>query len=325
MLDDGTNEERPRVGEGDRCDSKANILSTVSSNTPQDKWSTWLRTGRFGGDSTARRQAEEKLKAVRDRVLANAALSGGEVLLDVGTGEGLVGLGALELLRPPGGAVIFSDISQPCLDHVAQALGTRPGAVGSKFKLVSADNLQGINSDSVDVVTSRSVLIYVEDKRQAFSEFFRVLRSGGRISLAEPINRDRARLSEINKGEYYGYDVTPIAELMNRIDASDAARNPDADPMTDFSYLDLVNMCEKVGFESIHIEVACDVTRRVPRSWESFVRFAPNPNAQTIGQELEGFFTAAERAIVERHLRPLVETGTGVERLVMAYLWAAKF
>jgi ubiquinone/menaquinone biosynthesis C-methylase UbiE len=44
-------------------------------------------------------------------------------------------------------------------------------------------------SASVDVVTTRSVLIYVKDRARAFAEFARVLRPGGRTSLYEPINR----------------------------------------------------------------------------------------------------------------------------------------
>jgi arsenite methyltransferase len=296
----------------------------MAGSAPQDKWSTWLRTGRSGGDKVAQRQIEEKLKTIRDRVLANAALCGDEVLLDVGTGEGLIGLGALERLKPQTGVVIFTDISQPCLDYVAKAVATGHRSANSTFKLASADDLHTIDSGSIDVVTSRSVLIYVANKRRAFGEFFRVLRDGGRISLAEPINRDRARLGELHKDEYYGYDVTPITDLMQRINVLDAARDPDDNPMTDFSYLDLADMCEEAGFGEIHISVACDVTKRDPRSWASFVGFAPNPNAQTIGQELESIFTAEERAVVERHLRPLVETGGGVERLIMSYVTATK-
>jgi arsenite methyltransferase len=296
----------------------------MSASTRQDKWLAWLRAGRFGGDEATRRQAEEKLRAVRDRVLGNAELSGSEVLLDVGTGEGLIGLGALELLKPPSGAVIFTDISRPCLAYVAQAVSTVPALANSTFILASAEDLQGIDSESVDVVTSRSVLIYVKNKRRAFSEFFRVLRRGGRISLAEPLNRDYVRLNELNRNEYYGYDVTPIADLMQRINTLDAARNLDDDPMTDFSYVDLVSMCEKAGFGEIRLEVKCDVSKRNPRSWESFIRFTPNPNAPTVAQELDGTFTTEERAIVDEHLRPLVEAGSGTERLVMAYLWAAK-
>jgi ubiquinone/menaquinone biosynthesis C-methylase UbiE len=40
----------------------------------------------------------------------------------------------------------------------------------------------------VDAVTTRSVLIYVKDKRRASEEFHRVLKPGGRLSIFEPIN-----------------------------------------------------------------------------------------------------------------------------------------
>jgi len=53
----------------------------------------------------------------------------------------------------------------------------------------SADQLDAIEDASVDVVTARSVLIYLDDKQPAFTEMFRVLKPGGRISLFEPINR----------------------------------------------------------------------------------------------------------------------------------------
>jgi len=51
---------------------------------------------------------------------------------------------------------------------------------------VPADDLAAIPDASVDVVTTRSVLIYVRDKRRAFGEFARVLRPGGWISIFEP-------------------------------------------------------------------------------------------------------------------------------------------
>jgi ubiquinone/menaquinone biosynthesis C-methylase UbiE len=54
--------------------------------------------------------------------------------------------------------------------------------------VTAADSLTEIADRSVDVITTRSVLIYVKDKAAALREFYRVLRSGGRISLFEPIN-----------------------------------------------------------------------------------------------------------------------------------------
>ncbi|WP_348240817.1 methyltransferase domain-containing protein, partial [Salmonella enterica] len=60
-----------------------------------------------------------------------------------------------------------------------------------------AETLEGIADSSVDVVTTRSVLIYVDDKAAAFAAFHRVLKPGGRVSLFEPINR---RYAELNRG-----------------------------------------------------------------------------------------------------------------------------
>ncbi|MFY9860101.1 MAG: methyltransferase domain-containing protein [Candidatus Cybelea sp.] len=296
----------------------------MSTEPRQDKWAAWLERGRFGSDEATRALALERLGTVRDRVLQNASLSGQEVVLDVGTGEGLIGLGAMDLLSPPRGEVIFTDVSQPCLDLVARFLNKYSSNVPSSFRRIPADDLIGVADETVDVVTTRSVLIYVEDKRKAFREFFRVLRSKGRISLFEPINRDRLTLDEKYVDEYYGYSTAAIADLMRRIRVRDAAIGRSDNPMTDFSYLDLLGMCEDAGFFESHIEVQCDATKRKPRGWESFVNFAPNPNAETIGEELRQVFSPGELNTVVRHLRPLVESGNGIERSITAYIWAVK-
>jgi len=51
-----------------------------------------------------------------------------------------------------------------------------------------ADDLLMLSDESVDAVTTRSVLIYVPAKGQAFREFHRVLKAGGQVSIFEPIN-----------------------------------------------------------------------------------------------------------------------------------------
>jgi 2-polyprenyl-3-methyl-5-hydroxy-6-metoxy-1,4-benzoquinol methylase len=68
-------------------------------------------------------------------------------VLDVGCGDGLVGLGAIER----GARVIFSDISQACLDDCRAVAGA-----DAEYRLASATELGDVIAD---VVTTRSVLI----------------------------------------------------------------------------------------------------------------------------------------------------------------------
>jgi arsenite methyltransferase len=70
-----------------------------------DRWAEWLRIRRDGGSPERRRTALDYLEPIRDQILDSAALQTGEVLLDVGCGDGLVGLGGLDR----GASVIFSD------------------------------------------------------------------------------------------------------------------------------------------------------------------------------------------------------------------------
>ena len=131
-----------------------------------DRWHRWLLDGRYGGDAAYReRTLVELLYPVRDKVLDRARLQPGETLLDVGAGDGLVAFGALERLGPAG-HVIFADISQDLLDHCRSAAAAEGRLERCRFLLTSADSLTDVADASVDVVTTRSVLIYVQDKRR---------------------------------------------------------------------------------------------------------------------------------------------------------------
>src|SRR5437763_1228928 len=143
-----------------------------------DQWHRWLLEGRFGGDAACReKNLTGFLYPVRDTVLAKAALRPGDTVLDVGAGDGLVAFGALGRLGPAG-RVIFADISRDLLDHCRQTV-TAAGLVDRcSFVLASADSLAGVADASADVVTTRSVLIYVKDKAAAFRAFYRVLGPG---------------------------------------------------------------------------------------------------------------------------------------------------
>ena len=136
----------------------------------RDRWAEWLLERRFGGDTGRREEFLDGLVLWRDRVLENAAVAEGDTLLDVGAGDGLIAFGALDLVGE-NGRIIFSDISQDLLNH-SRGLAEEVGDLDRCcFVCASAEYLDGIDDNSVDAVTTRSVLIYVEDKRRAFEEF----------------------------------------------------------------------------------------------------------------------------------------------------------
>jgi SAM-dependent methyltransferase len=256
------------------------------------------------------------LEPIRDRVLANARIAPGETLLDVGCGDGLIGFGALPLVGERG-SVVFSDISPDLLD-VAAETAREAGVEGCcRFVRAAAEDLAPIGGAAIDVVTTRSVLIYVANKARAFAEFFRVLRQGGRISLFEPINRfgyDRPR-----------YDMTPVADLAAKVRAAlEEPHSIDLDPMLGFDERDLLAWAEAAGFREIHLELQAEIAPAAPRCWETMLDTAGNPLDPTLGELLERTLTPAERRRYEAHLRPLVEAGQGVQLGALAYLWAVK-
>src|SRR3989338_1834080 len=152
-----------------------------------DIWSDWLLNRRFGGNPERMKAAMDYLLPVRDKVLLHASLGENETLLDVGCCDGLIAFGALEKVNSC--KVIFSDISQDLLGHAEAIAQEMNVANRCRFVCASGEHLSEINDASVDAVTTRSVLIYVSAKQQAFAEFQRVLRPGGHLSIFEPINR----------------------------------------------------------------------------------------------------------------------------------------
>jgi arsenite methyltransferase len=286
----------------------------------RDRWHRWLLDVRHGGDPGYREQMMMELRRVRDEVLDRAALRPDDILLDVGTGDGLIAFGALDRLGP-GGRVIFSDISSDLLDYCHASAAEAGQLNRCDFVLAPADNLAALPDSSVDVVTTRSVLIYVADKSAAFAEFRRVLRPGGRVSLFEPIN---SLMQGCGSRLFFGYDVSAVAEIAAKLDAQFAkVQPPGADPMLDFDDRDLVRLAEQAGFADVGLDLRVTVrTRRPAAPWDRFLRQSGNPNLPPLAEMLEHTLSPAELAAFTAHLRPLVEAGQGERRKAVAYLTA---
>ncbi len=57
----------------------------------RDRWYRWLRDVRHGGGRAELERVRQAVQPVRDRVLDRASLRPSDTLLDVGTGDGLIG------------------------------------------------------------------------------------------------------------------------------------------------------------------------------------------------------------------------------------------
>jgi SAM-dependent methyltransferase len=189
--------------------------------------------------------------------------------------------------------------------------------------LAAADRLTGVADVSVDAVTTRSVLIYVKDKAAALREFYRVLGPGGRVSLFEPIN---VLMSAADPDRFFGYDITPVRALAAKVQALyESIQPPGVDPMIDFDDRDLVRHARNAGFGEIDLELRVSVkARKQPIPWERFVRTSGNPLVPTFGDALDQVLSQQEAAELAGYLRPLVESGAGLERRAVAYLTAVK-
>jgi arsenite methyltransferase len=282
-----------------------------------DRWADWIRIRRTGGDAMYEERMLEQLAVVRDRVLDNAELKAGETLLDVGCGNGLIGFGGLER---GAGDVVFADVSRPLLDDCTQLAAAANLLDRCRFVEAPAEDLAGVDDESVDVVTTRSVLIYVEDKERAFNEFSRVLRPGGRLSLFEPINRFGMK----ERRETWGFELDGVRKLLAKVSEVFDAIQPESDPMVDFDERDLLRQVEAAGFFPIRLHYEAEITPHEPRRWETFLHSSWNPKVPTLDEAMDEALTPEERSALVAELRPLVEEGRGVWRMAHAYLWAAK-
>jgi SAM-dependent methyltransferase len=285
-----------------------------------DKWAQWLLSRRDGDNATLRAQHAPELLRFRDGVLDRADLAPDDVLLDVGCGTGLIGFGALDRLGPEG-RVIFSDVSPELLEECRRSAA---GDERCRFVQASADDLAELPEGSVDVVTTRSVLIYSDRKAAAFAEFFRVLRPGGRISLFEPINRFLWQRA----GPLFGVRGTPVDDLLAKVrDACWSAGEEDARSMVDFDERDLIDWAASAGFAAIVLDYRAEVD--VPADpiadWEALKQAAPNPLAPTFGEVMAAALTHAERERLDAHMVALASTGTPTRRtLATAFLTARR-
>ena len=298
-------------------------------DSAEDIWSQWLLHGRDAGDAHYAQAMRALVDRYIDRVLQGAALKPGDTFADIGAGDGSL---AFRAIQSAGGALHawIVDLSAAMLRHARNRAEQLRIENHCTFLHTPAERLERIEDESLDAVTTRSVLAYVPDKTAALREFHRVLRPGGRISLAEPVFQDEAvaaqamrTVIESNPPEA----VSPLLRLMHRWKASqypDTDEKIRASAIAGYSERDMVRFAQNAGFAEVHLELHIDTFPAIMRSWDVFVSSAPHPLAPPLRTIMAEQFSAEEREFFERSMRPVIEDPRAVSTERMLYLTARK-
>jgi demethylmenaquinone methyltransferase/2-methoxy-6-polyprenyl-1,4-benzoquinol methylase len=217
-----------------RAQDKTGFVRALFDRTARD-YDRVERVMALGTGSWYRRQA-----------LRRAGLDGGMTVLDVAAGTGMVSREALAITQSPT-RVIALDPSRGMLDELKARLPIRAlQARGENLPLADG---------SFDFLSMGYALRHLRDLRPALSEFFRVLRPGGRVCLLE-ITAPPGRAARLLLRAYFQGFVPCLARL--------TARQADS-PLLWRYYWDTIAAClppERV-LAAMRDSGFCDVRRHV--------------------------------------------------------------
>ena len=303
---------------------------TDKTSVPEsDVWSEWLLHRRHADDAAFGQVVRAEVESYADRVLDAARLAPGMTLADIGAGEGLIAFRAIERIGRSL-RVFLTDISAPMLRHAESLAIEREVQQQCTFLHCPADRLSAIADACVDIVTTRSVLAYVGDKLAALREFYRILRPGGRISIAEPILQDDALMASALRSMIDSQAIRSQDRFLPLLHRWKAAQYPDTpekianSPIANYSERNLFDFARTCGFAEIRLELHIDMLPSILKSWDVFLGFSPHPWAPPLSIILAEQFTPDERQYFEQVARPIVESPSAVTITRIAYLAAMK-
>jgi SAM-dependent methyltransferase len=142
-------------------------------------------------------------------MIEQAWLQPGHRVLDLAAGTGDLGYMAFEMIQP-GGELITSDFAPEMLT-VAQERAEALGLEAVRFKQIDAESID-FPAATLDAVLCRWGLMFVADPNAALRECRRVLKPGGRLTLAAWADREHNPWTTLIAEEVESRGLMPKAE-----------------------------------------------------------------------------------------------------------------
>lgn len=210
-------------------------------------WTDWLNNTRFYSLSEEQKQQTFAwLLSVRDKILTIADIKKDEIILDVGTGTGLLAFGAYELLGGTG-LVIASDKFSDCVYECQQIAKLSKIEKGFQTLVTPAEKID-LPDNYADKIVMRSVLVHILDKQTCIDEFYRVLKPSGKVVLFEPIMSSNTKYYDL-----IAPDLITNFDKFKEIEYEITHKNDD--PITNFDENTLKEMFEKSGFSQVDVQI----------------------------------------------------------------------
>jgi ubiquinone/menaquinone biosynthesis C-methylase UbiE len=247
-------------------------------------WTQWLKESRFSALSEEQKEQTLRwLESVRDVLIGNAQIKPGEIVIDIGTGTGLMATKALEVLNGTG-EVIFSDKFEDCLVSCKEQLEKMGITSGYRMMNSPCEKID-VADNSIDKALMRSVLVHIVDKQPAVNEIFRILKPGGKFCAFEPIISSNTRYWELlNPDKVRNFEEFKTAE--------NDFMSSSEDPMCNFDENTLAKNFEVAGFSdgSVDLQVVESnyvVNKNMVETW-----FAtpPSPDRPTMKERFLKYF-----------------------------------
>ncbi len=212
----------------------------------KSSWVKWLNNKLNPVDSAGIVSFISSYQRIADTVLKHANIQPDDIILDIGTGTGLLAFSSLNYISEKG-QVIGCDIDKECILDCRRKKNT---IKDDRLKFMEGDIFKlPVPDSSTDAVVMRSVLSHIVDKRKAIQSICKVLKPEGRFSLYEPIDRYNTRFYEM-------IDISKMGKYKQQvIDAEEEIYHNKTDSLMNFDEKDLNQMFQKEGFKNIKYQL----------------------------------------------------------------------